>query len=429
MDEIEVAMKERALKAAQASKDRPRTGQEDPHHQVPEGLRGMTAVASEAGTIDASIAGKDIKKAVEGVLDEMDVVESNITLADKQGAGTQVKFKYGRNNTPEIEAGVKGVEKARRKVGEGVTRNRSVRVVSPDTMERQSESRRGKTHEGYATPVVDLGKERDTFASDVATVGSSSRPGTRTSEQKPSTVSDEAIQQLDIPEPESSRQTPEDAIPPPPKPLEKLKAQADLVATPPMPTFLDVQTKSNPELAAQLIARSLRVDFVYFMRLTPITAKSPNTTGYPDAEVNLELLGCYGLPFPTISFSPFTHLEALRSELGMLYYSAVSESDSESLSNAEDVFKVGIIVPVWREYPRSSFPQSISSATEGGDDSVSGRKSMGASSATSTTIAHLREGCKKGVVVGAFSKRGDRKTFTKIEREYLKEWVALRDHL
>jgi hypothetical protein len=32
-------------------------------------------------------------------------------------------------------------------------------------------------------------------------------------------------------------------------------------------------------------------------------------------------------------------------------------------------------------------------------------------------------------VVGVFSKRGERKSFTRIEREYLKEWVSLRDHL
>jgi len=41
----------------------------------------------------------------------------------------------------------------------------------------------------------------------------------------------------------------------------------------------------------------------------------------------------------------------------------------------------------------------------------------------------LREGCKKGVVVGVFSRREERNDFTRIEREYLKEWVSLRDHL
>jgi len=50
-------------------------------------------------------------------------------------------------------------------------------------------------------------------------------------------------------------------------------------------------------------------------------------------------------------------------------------------------------------------------------------------SSTSTTIARLRKGCKKGVVVGAFSKGGDRKRFTGEETEYLKNWVSLRDHV
>jgi hypothetical protein len=199
-----------------------------------------------------------------------------------------------------------------------------------------------------------------------------------------------------------------------------------------MPTYRDLQTKSNPELAAQLIARALRVDFVYFMRLTPITPKQPNTTGYPNSQVNLDLIGCYGLPFPTISFSPFTHLEALRSDLGMIYYSNTHDENGmtsdDSLSNAKDNFRVGIVVPVWREYPRSSLTGTSPKAKGGSRPSGSGRRSSD-SIATSTTIASLRENCRKGVVVGVFSKRGERKTFTRIEREYLKEWVSLRDHL
>jgi hypothetical protein len=217
---------------------------------------------------------------------------------------------------------------------------------------------------------------------------------------------------------------------------EKDQKGSTIPVTPAMPTYFDLQTKSNPELAAQLIARALRVDFVYFMRLTPITAKHPNHTGYPNSEVNMELLGSYGLPFPALSFSPFTHLEALRSELGMIYYSQKSEEEGntsdDSLANAKDFFKVGIVVPVWREYPRSSLTSSTAStkARAGSSkDSSIGRQGSIGSTETSTTIASLRENCRKGVVVGVFSKRGERKTFTRIEREYLKEWVSLRDHL
>ena len=150
----------------------------------------------------------------------------------------------------------------------------------------------------------------------------------------------------------------------------------------------------------------------------------------------MELLGSYGLPFPALSFSPFTHLEALRSELGMIYYSQKSEEEGntsdDSLANAKDFFKVGIVVPVWREYPRSSLASSTAStkARAGSSkDSSIGRQGSIGSTETSTTIASLRENCRKGVVVGVFSKRGERKTFTRIEREYLKEWVSLRDHL
>jgi len=111
----------------------------------------------------------------------------------------------------------------------------------------------------------------------------------------------------------------------------------------------------------------------------------------------------------------------------MIYYSNTHDENGmtsdDSVTNAKDNFRVGIVVPVWREYPRSSL-------TSAGITRGVNRRSIGTDSInTSTTIASLRENCRKGVVVGVFSKRGERKTFTRIEREYLKEWVSLRDHL
>src|SRR5277367_431338 len=79
MDEIDLAMRTR--RAKERSTGEP-TRPSDPSEAVPAGLRGMTAVASEAGTIDATIAGKDIKKAVEG-MDDFDVVESNVTRSEE----------------------------------------------------------------------------------------------------------------------------------------------------------------------------------------------------------------------------------------------------------------------------------------------------------------------------------------------------------
>lgn len=434
MDEIELAMKTRKNEARQERAN-------DASKSVPAELRGMTAVASEAGQIDPAIAGKDINKHLQAMDDQFDVVESAVTLAEKRGAA-HLKFKYGRNTAVEIEAGVKEVEKAKRKVGDPKPRAKPVKVTHPTywSSAKQTET---------AAPYVDSSKETRTTkpAESRGSAGTDNRPSVRekshlrqksyeSSNPRRTSDSEDSVNDLAVPFPRQH-------LSPTAKGLERKtpttkdeKGKSMCPRTPAMPTYLELQTKSNPELAAQLIARALRVEFVYFMRLTPITAKSPNTTGYDHAEVNMEILGAYGLPFPSISFSPFTHLEALRSELGMIYYSNTpddADATDDSISVAEDNFRVGIVVPVWREYPRSSLTSSAASmrartsssrGSAGKDESIGG-----SSTATSTTIASLRESCTKGVVVGVFSKRRERKTFTRIEREYLKEWASLRDHL
>lgn len=437
MDEIELAMRTRRANE-RSSGDH--TTSLDPSQVVPVGLRGMTAVSSEAGTIDATIAGKDIKKAIEG-LDDFDVVESNITLEDKRNSA-QLKFKYGRNTTDEIEHGARGVEKATRKVNSVRRPGKAVRVTHPASSNRMSSPLRKRPQ--APTEVVDNGQS-DTSEQETKPPKSEAKPPLRPKSALRTTSG--ASVPLGDPESAVSDSEKENAPQtrdydpmasslehdPPTSKDEKVRTSKNPVIprTPAMPTEFDLRTKSNPELAAQLIARALRVDFVYFMRLTPITAKNPNRTGYPNSQVNMELLGCYGLPFPTISFSPYTHLEALRSELGMQYF---SEGFSNDPNRAKDYFKVGIVVPVWREYPRSSLTSSgaTSMRARAGSPrtSISARKSVaGSSDGTSTTISTLREGCKKGVVVGVFSRREERNDFTRIEREYLKEWVSLRDHL
>jgi hypothetical protein len=365
-------------------------------------------------------------------------VESNITLENKRDSA-QLKFKYGRNSTAEIERGARGVEKATRKVSGARRPGKAVRVTYSASSNRMNSPRR-KTPESYTSDVDtdDKGKNDVSEAeikppirpkSTLRTTSGASLP-----RGDPETFVSDSEKENEPHERNYDPMTSSLEHDPPTSTDEKIRASKNPVIprTPAMPTEFDLQTKSNPELAAQLIARALRVDFVYFMRLTPITDKNPNRTLYPDAQVNLELLGCYGLPFPTISFSPYTHLEALRSELGMQYF---SEGFSSDTNRAKDYFKVGIVVPVWREYPRSSLTSStgatsIRARAGSPRTSISGRRSIGESSAaTSTTISSLREGCKKGVVVGVFSRREERNDFTRIEREYLKEWVSLRDHL
>jgi hypothetical protein len=216
--------------------------------------------------------------------------------------------------------------------------------------------------------------------------------------------------------------------------------------TPAMPSEAELQTKSNPELACQLIARALRVDFVYFMRLSPVTLTSPNRTGDPASEINMEILGCFGLPYPELNFKPEIHLEALRSESGV-QYDNTGDADA-SVLNHKDYFRLGMVVPVWRDFPTSlsragTVTESVTSSTKaqvgsmpevdcrpGSSSSAGRRRSWGASSvSTSATVRRMREGCRAGVVVGVFSKRMDRNTFTTIEKEYLKEWISLKDHV
>src|SRR5579864_8588778 len=100
MDEIDLAMRTRQAKdRAEANSNA------DCVADIPDELRGMTAVASEAGTIDTDKAGKNIEKAIQ-VLDDFDVVDTAVTLAEKDG-NAQIKFRYGRNTTADVEAKAK----------------------------------------------------------------------------------------------------------------------------------------------------------------------------------------------------------------------------------------------------------------------------------------------------------------------------------
>jgi len=461
MDEIELAHK---MRHAKDRKTKDSGAQTESSNQVLKELRGMAAISAEAGTINIPSAGKRIQQKT-NPLDEYDVIESNVILAGK-GGEAPVKFKYGRNSTSEIEVGARKVERASRKRGESRKTGKAVRVARSSHSRRNREKQSGKQPETSSdTPYYDYNTDKENRPEKPRGHSSSEKQHSSSEEQSKPTVhpksalrtsyygtqspadkrasaslSDE-VTNLAIPadEKQEEQRTPGkhpeaqssslESDPPETKPH---STSVFIPRTPAMPTYYDIQTRSNPELASQLIARALRVDFVYFMRLTPVSTRNPNTTGYPNAEVNLEMLGCYGLPFPTISFSPFTHLEALRSELGMIYYSSAGDDGTttdDSVANARDHFKVGIVVPVWREYPRSSLTATAKARAQAARATY--RRSTGSSTtaATSTTITTLRESCKKGVVVGVFSKRGDRRTFTRIEREYLKEWVSLRDHL
>jgi hypothetical protein len=436
MDEIDLAMRMRQAKPRGAV-----IPVSDPSTSVPVELRGLTAIASEAGTIDASIAGKDVKNALEA-MDDFEVMDSAVTMAEKEGK-TKLKFRYGRNNTAEIEAGAKGVTKASRKTDKGTrpetfgkvqsrSQKNNSRAQCPQTstghnIDTEEYSGRGYASDSEIRPPIQPKSELRT-ASYVATTAQEDATQNR------NTMSSDDFNMQDIVQRDLEKERLSSSLehdPPSSKEDSDSRVSATFSRASAMPAYSNLRTKSNPELAAQLIARALRVDFVYFMRLTPITAKYPNMTPYENAEVNLQLLGSYGLPFAEMAFSPFLHLEALRSELGMTYTNDLgdgNESD-DSLIKAKDFYRLGLVIPVWREYPRLSVASSTNSmkAIAGSSHgSTGGRRS---SIGTSTTMSSLRESCKKGVVVGVFSKRGERRTFSRVEREYLKQWVSLRDHL
>lgn len=436
MDEIDLAMR-----TGQANNQEEPNAVSDPSASLPAELRGMTAVASQAGTIDATIAGKDIKRALEA-MDDLDVVDTAVIMVEKDSED-HIKFRYGRNTTAEIEVGAKGVEKASRTPAAKRSSGKSVKIQHPE----QSEKANGKRPQNSQDDVEREDRGDHGYASD-----SDIRPPVRpksnlrtasygtTAFQTQNTQNHDSVTSVSFDIPDDLKQNLEtEALSfslehnPPSSKEETRKVSAMISRIPALPTYYELQTKSNPELAAQLIARSLRVDFVYFMRLTPITAKSPNATPYLNAEVNLELLGSYGLPFPEMAFSPFLHLEALRSELGMLYNNDAGgdgyESD-DSIIHARDFYRIGLVVPVWREYPSTSLATSSEAKTSRDSYKTSNRKSLESGGVhTSSTIPNLRETCRKGVVVGVFSKSGQRGTFTTDEREYLKQWVSLRDHL
>jgi len=440
MDEIDLAMRTRRAKNRKEA-----LAKLDPSTFVPSELRGLTAVASEAGTIKPAFTGKDVKRAVKA-LDDFDVVEAAVTMAVKDRDAGPITFRYGRNDTPAIEASIKGVQRASRQGAARRTQSQKVPLKEQRPRHTQGAS--------VGRPESALSGRLDKEFDDLR--GYSSEPEVRPPVRPKSalrTVSHSLASPPATPTEPATKNASSSPLEHHPTSFNdglEGKSSALIARTPAMPSEFELQTKSNPELACQLIARALRVDFVYFMRLSPVTATSPNHTSDPVSEINMEILGCYGLPFPELNFKPGIHLEALQSESGVMYDNTAETNDGNggSVVNNKDYFRIGMVVPVWRDYPSplsraGTVTESVTSSTKvqvgtalevdcrpGTSSSVERPGSVGASSvSTSTTVRRLRESSRAGVVVGVFSKRMDRNTFTTIEKEYLKEWISLKDHV
>jgi len=122
------------------------------------------------------------------------------------------------------------------------------------------------------------------------------------------------------------------------------------------------------DIGVALVSRSLKLDLVYIVRLSPSQDVCKCT-----------LLASRGLSTPLPVFDPTLHLRALRSENGLIY---------ENPATSDQVYKIGILVPVWRE-------------------------------------AKDREECVNGVILAGFAKSGRSGGFTAKEISYLRDFGPL----
>ena len=428
MDEIDHAMRTRQAKnRAEANPI------VDPSTVIPAELHGMTAVASEAGTIDTTKAGEDIEKAVQ-VLDDFDVVDTAVTLAEKDG-NAQLKFRYGRNNTAEIEARAKGVEKATRPTGEIRRHGRVVKVVYPAYIHRMAYSR-GKRPETSSSSHYDRDRRHSSPRHSDSEVRPLVRPKSnlRARSYNPPGSRD-ALSSDDYDsrnyDYELNRLSSSLEHYPPSKNGHSISSK--ILQPPGILTFPEVHTKTNPELAAHLIAGALWLDFVYFMQISPFDETLPSAYSDPNREINMDLIGSYGLPFRNIVFDAQLHLKALRNNKGVSYdpTSDLENPIYENMVSTKDYFSFGLVVPLWRDYDRTSLASSTttSSAKARVGSSADSVNDLGFNDGVSTRrmTRNLKEKCRSGVVLGVFSNRRSR--LNEEDVKYLKGWKSLRGHV
>ena len=431
MDEIDLAMRTRQAKdRAEANSNA------DCVTDIPDGLRGMTAVASEAGTIDTDKAGKNIEKAIQ-VLDDFDVVDTAVTLAEKDG-NAQIKFRYGRNNTAEVEAKAKGVEEATRPTGNIRRSGKPVKVVYPAYVRRSTHSRGYRT-DTSSSSYSDRGLKDRRYSSPYPS-DSEIRPPVRpksvlraksyNAPRYRDTLSSDDYNRRKY-DYELKRVSSSSERYPPFKNKHNISSTISHAHT--MPTFLEMHTKSNAELAAQLIARALRLDFVYFIQIRPFDETCPSVCSDPNREINMNLIGSFGLPFRNIVFDAQLHLKALRNDKGVSYDSGSDWGNPiyDNMVSTKDYFKFGVLISVWRNYDRTSLASSTttSSAKARAGSSVESVSDRGFNDGVSTRrmARNLKKKCRSGLVLGVFSNR--RSGLSDEEMKYLKEWKSLKGHL
>ncbi|KAG4303757.1 hypothetical protein PORY_002840 [Pneumocystis oryctolagi] len=103
---------------------------------------------------------------------------------------------------------------------------------------------------------------------------------------------------------------------------------------------------SQPSVfATHVIACTLGLDLVYIVQISPDnrTSLESQKNESNSLAVSLDIIASCGLPYPPPVLDPVLHLRALRSEGGLIYRNPFSLNE-----DCPD-YKVGILVPLWRD--------------------------------------------------------------------------------
>jgi len=367
---------------------------------------------------------------------DFDVVDSSVTLAEK--GAVAVKFKCGVNaSTDENKGTAENVEKTPRVAGEI---KRSVRQAKASHVYRPTFPHTKRSETATRSYLRGERKSQDPRLSSEYYSDPESRPPTRpesdlgmsyrASGDHNSVLSDD----FDV---QGGRRYNYELDKAPSKSGHHPASQSGREISPTIPrsltmsTKFELNTRPSPELITQLIARSLKIDFVYIVRLTSGTDVPGESLSKPHSDIDLKLLGSYGLPFPELNFDKDTHLKALQSEQELPFYDIyLSGKGNKWNKHPRIFFKVGVIMALWRYKDRTSF-QSIttSSIIARAGSTFESSESRRSNYSASTNGTHRHEDCHNGVVVGAFSNRSDRIQFGEDEKSYLRSFKTLKGHM
>jgi len=177
-----------------------------------------------------------------------------------------------------------------------------------------------------------------------------------------------------------------------------------------------ITSLAEPSFATSIIARSLNYDFVYLLRVSPVTSQEPKILPFEQEYVgdnfHTKVLVAHGLPNPLPVFDANLHLRALRSVGGLVYQNPAKSQDEDDVG-----FRSGILLPLLRDGIDNNSDEGYSSAT----------------TATGKGLQQSETACTGGIVLAAFTRKDERGSlppFTADEVRCLREFgEAMKDIL